>query len=930
VTVVLETRARVTVENATAVGPLRETERAAAALGQEMRAAGAQAQAGGRQVAAAANVAASARREEERATMAAIKAIQLYGAEARAASQSAAAAARQTRMAYQQLGFQISDVASQAAVGTNPMVIFAQQGGQIAFALSGAAGVIGRVATFLAGPWGAAVLGAGAVLGVLASDAGEAGDAADTLADRYGEAGERIQSTFIDPIADSVRAVGDLVSTGLGAVADAAIAGLDEAAKAVMRFRELVDENAGEGTFGRAARTLGGLGIAGVPGAVLGLASSVGGGRSAQRRRDERAIRADNERFSRANEIFDFDPFDTKNIGKWVREVGAARQEAEREAKRLADTASREAQRAADAAAREAKRAIEEQARAAAAALAALARARDSFVASDTSPVAAAARDFGRELGRRQGDLQNDELRGLADAAEKRRLDAIAAGKAQAAAIREQLLADSSLLGQALGGRIGNAIGSAAEGLRTGDFRGLGRGGAALTLLARSEIFSRDNVKRITDKLDRIFGGESGDGTFTRGLGRVLQGAAFGASVAEIVGRGSKEEKIGGAIGGAAGAAAGSIVGVPELGRVIGSVLGTVVGGLFVGARTGSVTLGGAGGDVRASAATGTGGAQRLNASSLGGAVTDGLNELAARLGGTIGEFAVSIGQNGKFFRVDPTGQGRNSKRDPGVLRFGEDANAAVQAALADAIRDGAIAGVSPRVQAALQRYATDVNRALAEALKVQDLETQLANRLNPFAKGFQDFERQAAERLKVARQNGFDLVEIEALNAEERKKLLESSLRDAASSARALLDSLRFGGRAEGSVTERLAGLQAERERLQGLVDGGDLGQIDALARVLEQQLDVSREGFGSTGRFASDRAGTVATLEALVRQTEAKVNDAAAQAQRQTVERLEEANSSLDDLVTLQQRALAQLERLGTGGGSALDFSAFARAAV
>jgi hypothetical protein len=86
--------------------------------------------------------------------------------------------AGQQRAGMQQLSFQIGDVAQQFALGTNPMTIFAQQGGQVIQAISlmkgGATGLIG----FLAGPWGAVIMGAATILGMLASKTLGARDAA--------------------------------------------------------------------------------------------------------------------------------------------------------------------------------------------------------------------------------------------------------------------------------------------------------------------------------------------------------------------------------------------------------------------------------------------------------------------------------------------------------------------------------------------------------------------------------------------------------------------------------------------------------------------------------------------------------------------------------------------------------------------------------
>lgn len=73
---------------------------------------------------------------------------------------------RQNSM-YVQLGYQAQDVTASLASGINPLVILAQQGGQTAAALSTMGGTIGKVAAFMAGPWGAAIIGFTLLMGYL-------------------------------------------------------------------------------------------------------------------------------------------------------------------------------------------------------------------------------------------------------------------------------------------------------------------------------------------------------------------------------------------------------------------------------------------------------------------------------------------------------------------------------------------------------------------------------------------------------------------------------------------------------------------------------------------------------------------------------------------------------------------------------------------
>ena len=81
--------------------------------------------------------------------------------------QQTARSAGQARASMANLGQQVGDIAQGLGSGIRPMQIFAQQAGQVAFAMSGLGGVVGRVGTFLSGPFGAALLGVTVILGSL-------------------------------------------------------------------------------------------------------------------------------------------------------------------------------------------------------------------------------------------------------------------------------------------------------------------------------------------------------------------------------------------------------------------------------------------------------------------------------------------------------------------------------------------------------------------------------------------------------------------------------------------------------------------------------------------------------------------------------------------------------------------------------------------
>lgn len=75
-------------------------------------------------------------------------------------------AVRGSNMAFVQGSQQVQDFLIQVQGGVNPMVAFAQQASQMSYVMQGMGGTAGKIAATLSGPWGAAILGGGMVLGM--------------------------------------------------------------------------------------------------------------------------------------------------------------------------------------------------------------------------------------------------------------------------------------------------------------------------------------------------------------------------------------------------------------------------------------------------------------------------------------------------------------------------------------------------------------------------------------------------------------------------------------------------------------------------------------------------------------------------------------------------------------------------------------------
>jgi hypothetical protein len=92
-------------------------------------------------------------------------------------------ALRNQRQGMQQVGMQINDFATSVSTGASITQAFNQQIGQLGYAMSMMGGTAGRVGTFLAGPWGAAVTVAVMVLGQLAEGFFNSGQSAEKASD---------------------------------------------------------------------------------------------------------------------------------------------------------------------------------------------------------------------------------------------------------------------------------------------------------------------------------------------------------------------------------------------------------------------------------------------------------------------------------------------------------------------------------------------------------------------------------------------------------------------------------------------------------------------------------------------------------------------------------------------------------------------------
>ncbi|WP_066483618.1 MULTISPECIES: hypothetical protein [unclassified Sphingomonas] len=356
-------------------------------------------------------------------------------------------------------------------------------------------------------------------------------------------------------------------------------------------------------------------------------------------------------------------------------------------------------------------------------------------------------------------------------------------------------------------------------------------------------------------------------------------------------------------------------------GAIVGGVLGSVVGGLFKSSKRASATVTSVDGPATV---TGNSGSRERAAAGLATTIQDGLRQVAEQLGGGLGSFSVSIGQRNDDFRVDTTGSGRTKgptksesrNEQLGLFNFRDDAQAAVNFAIADAIKDGAITGLSAAVSKALQS-SSDLNKAISEALKVQEVEILAGGPGAAIRQELAEFDRTAKERLRIARDYGLDVIAIERVNVEQRTKLVDDLLKQRVSGLKAFLDDTRFGSLAEGSLVDQRTTLQAEIAKVRADAEAGVDGAADQLAELSRRLLEVSRDAFGTAGgEFAADRSNAISTAEAIIKAENDRIR-AAQDATGATNAKLDTANALANEQNDLLAQINAGIVQLGTLGG-------------
>lgn len=382
--------------------------------------------------------------------------------------------------------------------------------------------------------------------------------------------------------------------------------------------------------------------------------------------------------------------------------------------------------------------------------------------------------------------------------------------------------------------------------------------------------------------LSGLLGGGGGGGLLSGllGGGGSLLGSALpfvgaGLSVLDIAGVNvgkifaPVEKFIGGAFSGAAtGASIGSIV--PGIGTLIGGAIGGLVGGitsLFQPTKKSSSTLTiGEDGGLNLNT-TGTSSARRKTAETIANGLFRSLEALAGQLQTDLvsGVSVGSIGTRKDKFVFDPTGRGRT--RGDGVLKF-DTAEAAQSAALFEALKKGAVE-LSEYGQRVVQT-ANDLNEATQKLQTVRAIEDLLGDPLTqPLSRQLQEFDATARAQLRVAREAGFNLVEVERKQGEARAKVIREYSDQATQSLQSALDQLQFGSASPLSAREQLDSRLGTFQTTLTAARGGDQAKIDEAAQLGVEISTLAQQVFATGPEFARIYAEISSALEDLKART-------------------------------------------------------------
>lgn len=435
---------------------------------------------------------------------------------------------------------------------------------------------------------------------------------------------------------------------------------------------------------------------------------------------------------------------------------------------------------------------------------------------------------------------------------------------------------------------------------------------------AKTSILDSPGFALAASSLFSIAGGANNQYGQIGSLAGSLGGQALGSSLAAL-----------GAFGGPLGAVGGAI---------LGGLFGNEIGKLLNPNRTARALVTGPGSVDVAGKDKGNYGA----ASGLGGSLLDGLQQIADALGADLGNFYTTIGVRGGDFRVNT--DGTSLKKKNGAIDFDGDQEAAIRFAIADALADGAIKGISDASQRILKEGSGNLEEAIEKAVLIESIPKLLRERLDPLGAALDAIDekfRKVADALREGGASAEQIAQARELWKLEREDTI-SQIGDASESLKTFLNSLNAGSNSPLSLRQQRAeaeaqlkpyidqirdaeAAQAELDRLKASgASASDISAAEEAARLaagkIDQQgfqsasqllLGLARQTDASGGGFFAEfdrirqlTGSAIGLIDSAVKQPgegNDPFSELTAQHTKDTAEQLAETNKKLDALIQL-----------------------------
>lgn len=411
--------------------------------------------------------------------------------------------------------------------------------------------------------------------------------------------------------------------------------------------------------------------------------------------------------------------------------------------------------------------------------------------------------------------------------------------------------------------------------------------------------------KRTNEQLTPDKWAKAISGNIAGELGKALPGIFGSPAMQGILGG----ALYGNMVGGAPGAVLGAIGGIPGLPTGIGSAIGSILPGLgtanmvmdiaqsfgvkiptsvkygilpsiikaiFGGAKYGNASfqngvmnVNGNSGDMKTAADTG------------GDSLLSSLNQIADSLGATLGAFNVSLGQTDGKWRISTTGRtGELKSKYSDVQVFGKGDEAyqqALEAAVRDAISDGAITGIS---QAAVNilKAGGDLQKAIEKAALIQSIPKRLKQMTDPVGYAIDELNAEftkIVDALKLGSASAAEFADAQKLYDLKRAEAIKQASEQMTSALRGLLNDLTTGNDAL-SLRERQTSAVAKYDPLRARVEAGDATAFNDFADAARALLDIERQMFGSQSGYFDRLAEVTGISRAAVAGQDALINGA------------------------------------------------------